>query len=106
TSLMFSLQVDLALYRAENGGFPATLDPLVPNYAEPMPLDPFTDRPFVYKRAADGAGYLLYSVGANGRDDGGHNFIREQSWDEGAPPPDCPEEADDWAVRYPPQNLR
>ena len=33
------------------------------------PCDPFSDRPLVYRRQADG--YLLYSVGANGTDDGG-----------------------------------
>ncbi len=35
------------------------------------PLDPFTGNPFIYKPDPDGKGFLLYSVGPDGKDDGG-----------------------------------
>ena len=41
--------------------YPETLDALVPKYLPAVPLDPFTDRPFIYERRGDG--YLLASEG-------------------------------------------
>ena len=37
-----------------------------------MPGDVFTGKPLVYR--LDGAGYVFYSVGMNGKDDGGRGF--------------------------------
>jgi hypothetical protein len=34
-----------------------------------LPMDPFSDKPLVYKRTADG--FMLYSLGADFDDDGG-----------------------------------
>ena len=56
-------------YILEHGRSPETLNELVPRYVPAVPSDPFSDRPLVYRQRADG--YLLYSVGANGVDDGG-----------------------------------
>jgi hypothetical protein len=36
---------------------------------EDLPDDPFTGKPFLYR--PQGIGYLLYSVGPNGKSDGG-----------------------------------
>jgi hypothetical protein len=60
----------LAAYRADHGALPETLADLCPNYLAELPRDIHGDGPFQYRRSADG--FLLYSVGSNGRDDGGH----------------------------------
>ena len=61
----------LAAYRAADAAaaYPARLDDLVPRFLARLPTDPFTGGPFVYERS--GAGYLLYSLGEDTRDDGG-----------------------------------
>ncbi len=60
----------LAGYRADHDGtYPTALAQLVPAYIDAIPKDPFTDGDLHYK--SDGEGYLLYSVGPNGKDDGG-----------------------------------
>jgi hypothetical protein len=66
----------LAAYRHDHGEFPATLDAIAPGYLKTVPLDPCTNKPLVYRR--QGTGYVFYSVGANGKDDGAR-----ASWEEG-----------------------
>ena len=56
-------------YILEHGRSPETLAELVPRYLAAIPGDPFSGHPLVYRQR--GNGYLLYSVGANGIDDGG-----------------------------------
>ena len=67
------LRVAIALheYRAEHRKFPAALDDLKGKQLESVPVDGFTASPFVYKPSE--SGYLLYSLGQNGRDDEGRN---------------------------------
>ena len=43
-----------AEHRATHGDFPASLDELAPMFPDGVPLDPFTDAPFVYERTATG----------------------------------------------------
>jgi len=59
-------------WHADRGGYPATLDELVPEYLATVPTDPFGDRPLTYRRTADG--YQLYSLGPNRVDDGGQKY--------------------------------
>lgn len=59
----------LAAYRADSGRFPAKLDDLAPKYLKQVPGDLFSGKPLTYKPTAKG--YLLYSVGIDGKDDGG-----------------------------------
>ena len=60
----------LARYKADHGSYPAKLDDLKPKYLRAVPVDFFNnDSPLNYSRG--GEGYLLYSVGLNGVDDGG-----------------------------------
>jgi hypothetical protein len=59
----------LAAYRAEKGSYPAKLADLTPKYVATVPKDPFNDQDLHYTQ--QGEGYLLYSVGVNGKDDGG-----------------------------------
>ncbi len=61
----------LAVYRAEHGSYPESIDQLVPAVLERLPVEVFSGKPFVYKRSADG--FLLYGVGVNGVDEGGSN---------------------------------
>ena len=44
----------VAEHRARSGNFPASLDELKPMFADGVPLDPFTDSPFIYERTATG----------------------------------------------------
>lgn len=55
-------------------GYPERLDELVPRHLDRVPNDPFTDAPFRYERRGDG--YLLASVGQDGRDDGGTDIVQ------------------------------
>jgi hypothetical protein len=71
----------LAAYRADCGRYPARLGELAPMYLAAVPGDLFSGGPLVY-RPAD-KGYLLYSVGINGKDEGGR-------WYDDDPPGDDP----------------
>lgn len=63
----------LAFYRLDHGSYPATLDDLAPKCIAKVPVDFFNEgRPLQYRREKDG--YLLYSFGSNGKDDGGKGF--------------------------------
>jgi hypothetical protein len=59
----------LERYHLARGEYPAELDALVPQFLDKIPNDVLSGRPFHYRRA-DGE-FILYSVGWNGRDDGG-----------------------------------
>jgi N-sulfoglucosamine sulfohydrolase len=62
----------LAEYRADQGLFPVKLADLAPKYLARVPQDIFSAADLHYQRQGDG--YLLYSVGPNGRDDGGKGY--------------------------------
>jgi hypothetical protein len=73
----------LAAYRAERGRFPAGLADLTPHYVVKVPEDLFNDSALHYR--LEGKGYLLYSVGPNGKDDGGKTFEdrkKGEDWDD------------------------
>jgi hypothetical protein len=59
----------LAAYKADHGGYPASLDALVPSCLAAVPNDVFSEKPVIY--APTQVGYTLYSVGPNMIDDGG-----------------------------------
>ncbi len=66
--LMFRLA--LRAYRLDNGAYPPTLNALAPAYLKTIPIDPFGGgQGWVYKLA--GPDYMLYSIGPDGKDDGG-----------------------------------
>lgn len=50
----------LNLFRQKNGKYPIMFEELVPDFLEALPLDPFTGKPFEYRRAQ--AGFFLVSV--------------------------------------------
>ncbi|MBL8892642.1 MAG: hypothetical protein JNL67_21880 [Planctomycetaceae bacterium] len=69
--------VDVALavlrFQRKNGRFPDGLDELVGEFMTRIPDDPFDGRPLRYGRRDEG--FLIYSVGVNGSDDGGQNVL-------------------------------
>jgi hypothetical protein len=69
TALLAALS-GLHAYRMRHSSYPAKLQELVPRYLRSVPEDPFADRrPLLYRKS--GASFLLYSVGPDGRDNGG-----------------------------------
>src|SRR5262249_33615509 len=56
-------------YRREHGRWPDKLDQLVPKLLSKVPVDPYDQKPLRYRRLHDGV--VIYSVGADGKDDGG-----------------------------------
>jgi len=66
------LQTDLALrlYYHDHGAWPQSLNQLVPDCLPELPIDPHSGRPFIYRPGSDD--FLLYSVGKDGIDNGGH----------------------------------
>ena len=70
----------LAAFRADQGRYSAKLDELAPKYIEKIPDDLFAEKPLIYR--LEGAGYLLYSVGPDGKDDGGRGQEDEPRGDD------------------------
>jgi hypothetical protein len=56
-------------YRRQQAHWPQSLADLVPRHLKAVPLDPFDGKPLRYRRTDTGA--IIYSVGEDGRDDGG-----------------------------------
>jgi hypothetical protein len=84
-----NLTVALALeaYRRERGGYPKTLDALGPDYLKEIPRDLFSGKALIYrpsfpKAAGPATGYLLYSVGVNGKDEGGRGYEDDMPGDD------------------------
>ncbi len=64
----------LELYRRQHGDWPRTLQQLVPEYLDAVPLDPYSGRPLRYI-----PGEAVYSIGHNLNDDGGTGRDRTPS---------------------------
>ena len=67
-------------YRSLNGELPDGLERLVPEYLESVPTDLFDGKPLRYRKLDKG--FLVYSVGPDGQDDGGTS----EPAGEGGPP--------------------
>ena len=69
-------RVALALqaFHGPHGRYPASIDELLAASSLPVPTDPYSGKPFRY-RLADGGACEYYSVGENGRDDGGQHTV-------------------------------
>ncbi len=63
---------DLAVrcYQLDNGNPPRELNQLVPEYLEALPIDPHSGKPVLYQFNPPGQ-WIIYSVGSDGKDDGG-----------------------------------
>jgi len=65
-------------YKADKDQLPQQLDELISaGYLQNLPMDPYSDKPLVYKKTEDN--FILYSVGANFKDDGG---VHSDNWEE------------------------
>ena len=62
--------IALKRYQLKHGAYPTNLKSPVPEFLPKVPLDPVDGNPLRYRLNADGT-FLLYSVGENGKDDGG-----------------------------------
>ena len=60
----------LERHRRARGGYPSQLDVLAPQFIKELPHDVINGQPFHY-RNTEGDSYLLYSIGWDGKDDGG-----------------------------------
>ena len=66
----------LERYHLKHGQYPETLNALVPEFMETIPIDVINGKPLHYRPTRDGK-FLLYSVGWNETDDGGVPSIRD-----------------------------
>jgi len=80
-SAMAETGLALAAYRADHDEYPEDLAALTPRYADKLPADPYAlDKPLCYRRQS--SGYLLYSVGPDGLDQGGGESERYNDSDD------------------------
>lgn len=78
--------IALKRYELRHGSLPPDLKALVPEFLPSVPRDPVDGKPLRYKPNPDGT-YLLYSVGSDGKDDGGATTspgTRSLLWQRGA----------------------
>lgn len=98
------LAAALKLHQLRHGEYPESLEALAPEPLAKIPLDPFTNKPFVYERRDKG--FAIWSLGRNGVDDNGSDQSGEIvdgeyapiDWTGERPKPDGP---DDVVVRLP-----
>jgi hypothetical protein len=67
----------LGAYRTEHGRYPQELRELQPRFLPALPKDPYGGEDFRYRaedHTPEGDGYVLYSVGPDGKDNGGPKF--------------------------------
>ena len=62
--------IALKRFRLRHGKYPAQLRELVPEFLPRPPIDLMDGKPLRYRQRDDGT-FLLYSVGEDGKDDGG-----------------------------------
>jgi hypothetical protein len=95
----------LAGYHYEHHCYPKMLRQLYPKYLDTIFMDVYGDEEYHYKLKDEG--YLLYSIGPNGQDDGGKNFNQDTDFTKYDEWEFSEEEksADDIAIRVPPKEL-
>ena len=82
TTIREMLLATLALeaWHRENGQYPERLEDLTSDLLQSIPRDPFTaDAPLLYRQDEDG--YVLYSIGPDGHDNGGEAMERPDEED-------------------------
>lgn len=71
----------LASYHTEHGSYPEKLALLKPKYMAEIPKDIFSGEDLFYRR--EGKDFVLYSVGANCKDDSGKGYFRNRKEEDG-----------------------
>ena len=89
----------LERHRLAHGSYPESLDSLAPQFIDAVPRDVINGGELKYRRT-DGDHFVLYSIGWNGKDDGGEVRL----WGGRSAPPENrgidPKEGD-WVWKYP-----
>jgi hypothetical protein len=67
----------LERYRLEKGSYPESLDAVKLADGKALPLDVMNDKPMHYRKTTNGK-YALWSVGFDGKDDGGKRMLDEK----------------------------
>jgi hypothetical protein len=67
-------------YRLKYERLPDSLEALAPEFVKKMPVDPMLGESMRYRKK-EGGGYLIYSIGLNGLDDGGQGSGRTDDLD-------------------------
>ena len=67
---MTVVAIALKRYELRQGRWPSSLPTLVSEFLNAVPIDQMSGKPLVYRLNADGT-FVLYSVGEDGKDDGG-----------------------------------
>ncbi len=80
TEDLFHLALALEMHRKDRGAYPAKLANLIPAFLPKIPGDRFSRGELTYGKSTNG--YLLYSVGANGKDEEGRGPLDEPSGDD------------------------
>ena len=70
---MARIAIALERYHLKQGAYPGSLDALTPVFMQEIPTDIINGEPLNYHLTPDGR-FILYSVGWNGKDDGGIAF--------------------------------
>ena len=68
--------IALKAFKVQKGRLPETLDELVPEYLDAVPLDDFDGKPLRYNAEKK----VIYSVGKDLRDDGGMTKEEQKAW--------------------------
>jgi hypothetical protein len=68
--------IALKRYELRHHQLPATLDQLTPDLLQTVPIDCMDGQPLRYRPNVDGT-FLLYSVGTDGKDDGGNPSLQK-----------------------------
>lgn len=71
------LTFSIAAFKAETGLYPNSLDELADKIDGDYPTDRFSNDDFLYR--PNGDGFVVYSVGVNGKDDNGDGVFNEKS---------------------------
>ena len=90
-----ALACALERYRLVNGHYPDRLDKLVPQFTADVPRDVIDGQPLRYR--PDGAGYIIFSIGWNQKDDSGQVVFKKQNDPKAKPQLD--EKQGDWVWR-------
>jgi hypothetical protein len=69
TKVNLTVAFALSWYQREHGHYPKKLEALAPKYLPQIPKDLFSGKALIYRPSNNG--YLLYSVGVNGKDENG-----------------------------------
>lgn len=70
----------LERYKLAKGRYPDRLNDLIPQFVKKIPDDMYSGKSIIYERETDG--YMLHSVGPNGKNDGGKTRYEDRECDD------------------------